>query len=80
MADNQILGMNTGITRIKGTSPKVSKDSNRPRQIKQFGAQSAAGLGSVGLIGSGPMAMGAGGMPTQGYVIRNISSSKGMNR
>jgi len=35
---NAIMGISGGMVRLKGNSPKVSgKDSNRPRNIKQFG-------------------------------------------
>jgi hypothetical protein len=62
--------------RIKGNSPKVSqKDPNRPRQIKQYGNPSAS-VGSVGVIGTSNVQQ----MNNQGYAIRNIHSSKGMNR
>lgn len=77
------MGISGGMVRLKGNSPKVSKDPNRQRQIKQFGGSGnlAAGLGSIGGIGkissSGPTGLqGVNGT----YGIRNIQSSKGMNR
>ena len=49
------MGISGGMVRLKGNSPKVqSKDSNRPRTIKQFGNQGgSAGVGSIGSIGAG---------------------------
>jgi hypothetical protein len=73
------MGISGGMTRLKGNSPKVnSKDPNRPRQIKQYGAPSAS-LGSVGVIGAVSMNNNQS-LGNQGYGIRNIQSSKGMNR
>jgi len=69
------MGVSGGMTRMKGTSPKVSnKDQNRPRQLKQYGANTAS-LGGIGASAQGNNLL-----HNSGYVIRNIQSSKGMNR
>jgi len=75
------MGISGGMVRLKGNSPKVStKDSNNRPRVKQYGNSNSssgmsAGLGNVGSIGQV-----GGGVQSSGYGIRNIQSSKGMNR
>lgn len=68
------------MVRLKGNSPKVSgKDNqNRPRNIKNFGAQGgvSAGIGGVGSIGQ----VGVGSMQQTQFGVRTIQSQKGINR
>jgi hypothetical protein len=66
------------MVRLKGNSPKVSsKDNqNRPRNIKNFGAQGGAGIGGVGTIGQ----VGVGGIQQSQFGVRTIQSQKGINR
>ena len=72
------MGISGGMVRLKGNSPKVSgKDSNRPRNIKQFGQQNnqmSAGIGGVGQIGN------VSGVNQSQYGVRSIQSQKGINR
>jgi hypothetical protein len=74
------MGMSGGMVRLKGNSPKVQSDGkNRPRTIKQYSGQPglSSGIGNVGMIGQHSGS--ANGL--NGYNgMRNISSSKGMNR
>lgn len=81
VGDNAIIGISGGMVRLKGNSPKVSsKDGqNRPRTIKQFGAQGtqmSAGVGGVGTIGQ----VGSGSLQNSQFGVRTIQSQKGINR
>lgn len=64
------MGISGGMIRLKGNSPKVSgKDSNRPRGMKQFGAQqNVPGMSGVGSIGT----VGTGGIQSSQYGVRTI--------
>lgn len=75
VGDNPIIGISAGMVRLKGNSPKVSgKDGqNRPRTIKQFGAQNSqmsAGVGGVGSIGQ----VGSGSLQNSQFGVRTIQS------